>query len=150
MRKNFAKTIILAALLVGSLDIIAALVNYYIKTGKNPEIVLKYIASAVVGKEAFTGGLVMSALGLGIHFLIALTWTIIFFAIKLVSASPVITGIVYGIFIWAIMALVVLPMTKVSGATINTSDALTGAVILVVAIGLPLSFIANRYYKRRL
>jgi uncharacterized membrane protein YagU involved in acid resistance len=149
LKQNFWRTILLAGLLVGSLDIIAAIVNFYSKTGKNPQIVLKYIASAVVGKEAFSGGMEMSALGLAIHFLIAFVWTIIFFIIRPVTISPIVTGIVYGIFIWALMSLAVLPMTKVAGETINIKDAITAALILIGAIGLPLSFIAHRFYKRK-
>lgn len=147
MKQNFWKTILLAALLVGSLDIIAALVNFYSKTGKDPQIVLKYIASAVVGKEAFSGGAAMSALGLALHFLIAFIWTIFFFLIKLESISRIVTGIIYGFFIWAIMSLVVLPTTKVSVGAFNPKEAIIAALILIGAIGLPLSFITYRYHK---
>ena len=49
--------IIKAGLLVGTLDILAAFLNYYITTGnKDVFTVLRYIASAVFGRAAFAGG----------------------------------------------------------------------------------------------
>jgi len=136
---------------VGSLDIIAAIVNFYAKTGKDPQLVLKYIASALVGKEAFAGGSAMSALGLLLHFLIAFIWTMFFFWIypklRFLSFNRIITGILYGIFIWFIMSHVVVPMSKAPGGAFNLKQAAIAALILIGAIGLPLSFIAYRYYK---
>ena len=65
---------------MGSLDISAALIHFYIKAGKDPLIVLKYIVSAVVGKDAaYSGGITMAASGLLLHFLVAFIWTILFF-----------------------------------------------------------------------
>lgn len=151
MKRNFWKTILLATLLVGSLDIIAALVNFYSKTGKDPQIVLKYIASAVVGKEAFAGGTTMSALGLLLHFLIAFIWTIFFFwmypKLKFLSFNRILAGILYGIFIWFIMSHAVVPMSKASVGAFKLKEATIAVLILIGAIGLPLSFIAYRYYK---
>lgn len=143
----------LSGLLVGSLDITAALVNFYSKTGRDLLIVLKYIASAVAGKEvAYAGGNKMAALGMLLHFIVAFIWTIFFFLIypkiRLLSANRILTGIAYGIFIWAVMSYVVVPMTKISGGAFNLKEAIISALILTGAIGLPLSFIAYRYYKR--
>ena len=153
MKKNFWKTIVLAGLLVGSLDIIAALVNFYINTGKDPKIVLKYIASAVFGKAAFSGGNNMAVWGLLLHFLIAFIWTSIFFFIypklRLLSWNRIITGILYGIFIWIIMTQVVVPMSKVTAGPFNLKQAVIAVLILIAAIGLPLSFIAHRFYAVR-
>src|SRR5688500_1592432 len=102
LKKNFCKTVLLAGLLVGSLDIVAALVNFYINTGKDPKIVLKYIASAVLGRSAFSASASNTAAvwGLLLHFLIAFIWTFFFFLLypklKLFSWNRIITGILYG------------------------------------------------------
>ena len=153
MRKNFWKTIVLAGLLVGSLDIIAALVQFYIKTGKDPLIVPKYIASAVFGKSAFSGNSMMVTWGFLFHFLIAFTWTILFFLIypklRLLSWNRIVTGILYGIFIWIMMNQLVVPLTKISAGEFNLKQAIIAVLILIGAIGLPLSFMAHRYYSLR-
>lgn len=153
MKKNFWKTIVLAGLLAGSLDIIAALVNFYINTGKDPKIVLKYIASAVFGKASFSDGNNMAVWGLLLHFLIAFIWTIIFFFIypklRLLSWNRIITGILYGIFIWIIMTQLVVPMSKATAGAFNMKQAIIAVLILIAAIGIPLSFMAHRYYAVR-
>ncbi len=150
MKKNFWKTVVMACLLVGSLDIISALTHFYLKTGKDPAIVLKYISSAVLGKSAYSGDTNMAVLGLLLHFLIAFIWTILFFIIypklKLLSWNRIITGILYGIFIWIIMSRLVVPMSKASVGAFDLKQAIIAVLILIGAIGLPLSFIAHRYY----
>lgn len=152
MKKNFWKTIVLAGLLVGSLDITAAIVQFSIRTGKDPLIVLKYIASAVFGPSAYSSGNIMAVWGLLFHYLIAFIWTILFFFIypklKLLSWNRVITGILYGIFIWIMMTQVVVPMTKILPGTFVIKQATIAVLILIGAIGLPLSFIAHRYYSK--
>lgn len=152
MKQHFWKTILLSGLLVGSLDIIAALVQFYSKTGKDPLIVLKYIASAVFGKSAFSENS-MVVWGLLLHFLIAFIWTIFFFLIypklKLLSWNRIVTGIIYGIFIWIIMTQVVVPISKATAGAFNIKNAIIAVLILIAAIGIPLSFIAHRFYSIR-
>jgi hypothetical protein len=72
--------IVMAGLLVGTLDILSAFIYYFIKTGeKNVFNVLKFIASGIFGKAAFSGGNMMIIAGLVLHFIIAFAFTIIFF-----------------------------------------------------------------------
>ncbi len=154
MKTNFLKTIVLAGLLVGSLDILAAFISFYIQTGRNPIVVLKYIASAVFGKKAYAGDAMMPALGLLFHFMIAFIWTIFFFLIyprlKFLSQNKILTAVLYGIFIWIVMNRLVVPISKASVSTVfNWKQAAIGASSLIVAIGIPLSFLAYRFYYRK-
>src|SRR3982751_477935 len=101
------KTILLAWLISGTLDITAAIVQYLIKGGKLIEIIFKYIASAVFGKEAFVGGTTTIIWGIVFHFLIALIFALIFFFLypmlhKLIKID-IVLGLLYGIVVWAIM-----------------------------------------------
>lgn len=150
---GIAYSIIKTSLLAGSLDILFAIVQYYLKSGKNPIVVLKYIASAIFGKEAFTGGYSMALIGLLVHFLIAFTWTIFFFllypGIPMLAKYKIIAGIVYGIFIWLVMNLLLLPLTKVPPFSFDAKQAASGMLILVVAVGIPISILANRYYLKK-
>jgi len=142
------KTIILAGLLSGALDIIAALTDYYITTGKKPWAVLKFIASGVFGKKAFSGGGNMIFMGFLFHFIIAFTFTVFFFwlypKISFLSKNRIITGILYGIFVWTIMNLVILPLSNTPPLTYTTFKVIKAMLILIVMIGLPLSFIAHK------
>lgn len=147
------KTILLAGICVGTLDILAALADYYITTGKNPGVVLKFIASGVFGKKAFSGSTNMILLGLLFHFVIAFSFTVFFLwlypRIKILSKNRIVTGIVYGIFIWVIMNLVVLPVSNTPPLSYTALKVVKAILILIVMIGLPLSFIAyNRFYGK--
>lgn len=150
MKRNTWKWILASTLLVGSLDIFAALAHFYIRTKKDPLIVPKYIASAVFGGRAYTGDN-MILYGFLFHFVVALGWTFIFYMIypkmKWLSKSRVMTGLIYGIFIWLLMTQLVVPLTRASTGAFDPEQAAIAVLILVVTIGLPLSFLAYRHYR---
>jgi hypothetical protein len=67
MSKTFSY-VIRAGLLVGTLDIAAAFLYYYIRTqNSNVFTVLKYVASGFFGKAALEGDAVMIVAGLLFH-----------------------------------------------------------------------------------
>jgi hypothetical protein len=146
-------TIAWVGLLAGSLDILSACLQAYIVRGTSPETVLRFIASGAFGKPAFSGGWEMPMIGLLFHFIIAYSFTILFFLlypfVKLMRKSIVLTAIVYGIFIFIVMNLLVLPMTKITSAPIRLDKAAIATFILIVAIGLPLSIFARKFYQHR-
>ena len=79
-KSKLATVIVITGLLAGTLDILAAVIRYTIRTGNSPVRLLEFIASAVFGREeAFSGNAMMGIWGLFFHYLIAFTWTIVFF-----------------------------------------------------------------------
>ena len=148
---SLLKTIAWVGLLAGSLDISSAFVQAYFARGTSPVIVLQYIASAAVGKAAFTGGWEMPLLGLLFHFIIAYSFTALFFIvypnIKFFSKNIVLTAIIYGIFIYVIMNMVVLRFTKLPPIAFHLDKALIATAILIVAIGLPVAYFARKFYR---
>jgi hypothetical protein len=144
--------LIKAGLIVGTLDILAAFIQFFIQTKGNPLIILKYIASGLLGKEAYSGGDTVILLGLILHYFIAFSFTIFFFwlfpRIKILSGSKIITGIIYGIFIWAVMNLIVVPLSNIPARPFNIVNAIINALILIVCMGIPLSFRANKFYRK--
>jgi len=145
-------TILKATLIAGILDITAALVMFYLKTKKSPVLVLKYITSAIIGKSAYSDGLLMPLLGLLLHFIIAFIWATIFFLLypKIISLlkNSVVAGLLYGVVVWLVMNLLVLPITQVPKSPFNLPQALTGMLVLMLAIGLPIALIVDTYYRR--
>ena len=153
-RALFGK-VVKAAIVVGTLDIVAAFIYFYLSTGnKDVFTVLRYIASGVFGKEAHKGGSAMIIAGLIFHYIIALTFTLFFFwlyrRLTFLSKNMVLTGIVYGLFIWAVMNLLVVPFSKIGSRPFNLRNASINAIILIICIGIPLAFIAGRFYKERI
>lgn len=149
---QFWLIVLKAGLLVGTLDILAALLNYYISTQKNPLNVFSFIASAVFGKKAFAGESAIMIWGVVFHFSIAMVFTLFFFlfcpALIKLFKNKLLPGILYGVFIWAVMNLLVLPLTNAPAISMSTKQIIIGNLILITMIGLPLSFIAGGYYSR--
>jgi hypothetical protein len=146
------KTILAAWLIVGTLDITAAIIQFLINGGKDPLVIFSYISSAIVGPEAYKiGPPSMTILGLVLHYFIAFCWTVIFFYIyprmALLSKNRLLTGIVYGYVMQLIMTFVVVGMiSRIAARPFNTLGFLTSGAILCVAIGIPLSFMAYRHF----
>ncbi|MFZ6022975.1 MAG: hypothetical protein ACOYVG_00810 [Bacteroidota bacterium] len=140
-----------AWLLVAVLDIIAAMLSFYLSTGKSPAIVLKFIASAVVGSDAYTGGLTSMLLGMVLHFLVAFLFTLFFFLVykplALYRYNVYLVGILYGMFIWLVMNKLVLPITSVMQQPFKWVEAGRAMLILITMIGLPLAFMLKKRQK---
>ena len=140
-----SKRIFLTGLLVGTLDITAACTQYYLKKGKGPEGVLTYVASGLFGKQAFEGGAKWNVAGLLIHYCIAMSFALFFVLliknIEALRSNRFVTGLLYGIFVWAVMNLLIVPFTKVPPSPRTLSGSLQAAGILICCIGMPLSFL---------
>ena len=160
---KFFKAVLITGLIAGALDATAASIQYYINTGKEPARVFRYIASAALGKETLTKDLyTMAAWGLLFHMIIAMTWTLIFFLffrqIRSVLKNKFVAGIVYALLVWCIMNFLVVPlafgMDLGMQATslfsqVRLKHSLIAMGILIIAIGLPISLLADRYYSKK-
>lgn len=139
-------------LLAGTLDITAAIIQTLIGGGSIMRL-MQYIASGAFGSAAFEGGMTYAVLGLLFHYVIAFGWSFLFLLIypKLNFAPKhrLLTGIGYGAFVWFMMNRIVLPLSNISMRPFDPVRALIAAAVLVVAIGIPLSFVASGYYKEK-
>jgi magnesium-transporting ATPase (P-type) len=148
-----AKTILAATLIAGSLDIIAAFISVYVR-GVHPIKVLYYIASGVFGKEtAYNSGVGMAVLGLIFHYLIAFLFTLFLFFIypflKSILKNKILIGVLYGIFVWAVMNKIVVPLSNTAPSTPTLKNMIIACVILILCIGIPLAWIVNKFYSSR-
>jgi uncharacterized membrane protein YagU involved in acid resistance len=148
--KSVFTAILQTGFIAGALDAIAASVNFTIRTGKNPVRVFRFIASGLFGKTALTGGLLMAGCGLLFHFLIAFSFTTFFFLIypkiNILSKNSIITGLVYGVFVWLIMNKIVVPLSNTPKLPFDLTQTILGIIILMLAVGLPISLMAKKYY----
>lgn len=148
MNSRYYQRALQAGLIVGTFDITAACIQFYAKTGRDPMIVMKYVASGVFGKEAMTGGTGMIMAGLLFHYLIATCWAFLFFrlyaGIPALSKNRPVTGILYGIFVSLIMQGVVVPLSRVNRPPFTITGSVTAALIIIVCVGIPLAYLASR------
>jgi len=139
------KQVLLIALIAGTLDGLAAIIFL----GKmNFTGVFQYIASAVLGAEAFAGGIKTAFIGLAFHYFIAFCFTLIFAIASTktpaLRKNIIVSGIIYGIVVWTIMTFLIVPLTKIPAAPFHYERAILNAVILIFCIGLPISYLTAR------
>ena len=96
----------------------------------------------------------MACWGLFFHYIIAFAFTLFFFrayhVIRLVSKNAIITGLLYGAFVWTVMNLLVIPMSNIKPTPeFNVGKAFAAMLILMFCIGLPVSIIISRYYAKK-
>jgi len=154
--KKFFTSALTAGLIAGTLDITAACIQAYIKTGTTPSQVLRYVASGAVDPKTFSSETLLAICGLVVHFIIALSFTFFFFflakQIPSLVKNPVPIGILYGVFVWATMRFIILPyISRLNPKPIVGNEAIKNAAIaagiLVVCIGIPVALLARKYIR---
>lgn len=138
-----------ATLIVGSLDICLALGVQFLATGGiNLVRILHTIAAGLIGPAAREGGAATAALGVGLHYLIAGIWTMLF-AIAL-SRLPIVrtltttlprqvmSGFIWGVIVWMGMNFIVLPLSRLHAMPRYTSTTPLMIAGHAVLIGLPI------------
>lgn len=136
----------------GTLDGLAAVIMYSVQTGNDPMNVFRFIASGAFGVSAFRGGVPMALWGVAFHYMIAFSWTIFFFLLAgrfvWLTKNWVISGIGYGIFVWLMMNIIVVPLSRVPmGGPKEWTGILIGIFILIGCIGLPVAYASKRHLR---
>ena len=146
-----ARAILLGGSVAGVLDILAAFLISWPRV--SPVRVLQYIASGALGPAAFRGGALTAAAGLAFHFGIAFGASAAYVAASrrwpLLVTRPVACGIVYGVVVYAVMQLVVLPLSRVTRGTPTWSSIATMIVIHITCVGLPIALLTWQSMGRR-
>ncbi len=141
------RAILYATLMVGALDAADGVVFRGLH-GQNPIQVLQYIASSLLGARSFSGGLASAGLGLVVHFAIALVVATIYILasrrVAVLRTQWVLLGLLYGAAVWAVMNLVMLPLTAVAPGQITTAALANGVISHALFVGLPSAFFAKK------
>ena len=135
--------ILIGGAIAGACDITYA-ITFWAFRGVSATRVLQSVASGLLGAPAFKGGLATAALGLALHFFIAFSAAAIFYlaakALPVLVDRAVLFGILYGLAIFGVMNLVVLPLSafprKVTFPLLATT---TGLFVHMFFIGLPIA-----------
>lgn len=144
------QAVLLGGLIAGTLDITYACIFSYVRRGTSPVRVLQSVASGALGERAFAGGLRTAALGLGFHFLIALTAAAVYYVasrkLSVLIRRAVICGILFGVCVYLFMNFVVLPLSAIPFKMSYPWPSLIGGLLIhMCGIGLPISLVVRRY-----
>ena len=152
------KPVLYATLLVGVLDITAACINLGVAYGFGPLRVLKGVAGGLLGRSAIEGGLATAALGLAMHFTMALTVATIFYALSRRLPLPqklwgvVAVGLLYGAAVFAVNNFATAPfLSWVRSLYLHTPILFKPPmgwwqlIIHLCCVGLPIALVMHRY-----
>jgi hypothetical protein len=150
--KPFIKRVLLTAALAGTLDILSAYANGFIHTHHLSRKMFNFIAGGALGlKDALSGGVGVVLLGVFFHYFIAFSFTLFFFLVyrkfRLSLVNPYVMALLYGLFVWAVMNLIVLPLSLLPSSPFSIQKAVVDLLILSVMIGLPVSLSAQRFFR---
>ena len=142
--------ILWAGLIAGTLDITDALVFYGLR-GVPPVRLLQNIASGLLGRGAFQGGLGTAVLGLLLHFVIAYSAATVYYLLSrslgFMSRHVVVCGLIYGLGVYLFMNYIVLPLAFPGRAPLAGIALVNGVLAVMLFIGLTIAIIVNRYSR---
>jgi len=148
-RNSLFRYIILAGLVAGSLDALAAI---FILSHGNAAPIFRFISSGIYGNKAFTGGTGMVLLGVALHYFIAFSFTIFYFAISgylpVFKKNIFLSAIIYGVFIYVVMNVIVFSLCNVHISHRTIIGIIRNSAILMVCVAFPIVYSKKIYDSR--
>jgi uncharacterized membrane protein YagU involved in acid resistance len=109
--RQISLAILIGGLAAGTIDIFSASAINHV----GPGIILRAIASGLLGKAAFTGGSSMIVIGLALQWIMSLIIAKIYVLagtrLPILYRRPVTMGVLYGVGVFLVMNLVVVPLS---------------------------------------
>ncbi len=149
MRPRALDSILGGGLLAGVLDILDAIIFWGLR-GISAERIFQSVASGLLGRSAFQGGMATVILGGALHFFIATTAAAVYFAASLklpvLVRRAVPCGLAFGVAVYFFMNYAVLPLSAVTPSKGGFSllffaNGVLGHALLV---GLPIALVTRR------
>ena len=139
-------------LVAATLDIAYACVFWAIEADVSPSRILQSVAAGLLGESSFRGGSGTAALGLLLHYLIALGMALAFYTAArhwtLLRKHWLRAGAVYGLLLYVLMQYVVVPLSRAGGGPQDTHWVTLSIAAHVVLVGIPIAFFGGRLVER--
>jgi uncharacterized membrane protein YagU involved in acid resistance len=149
IRVRVVVAIILGGLVAGALDIISAFATL-VPRGRTEIDILHFIASGLIGRTAISGGAATALLGLAVHFgltaIMATAFVLTSLRFEVLRRAPWISGIVYGVLLYAIMNYVAVPLSAVAAWKPGGGWSIIGGILgHITYVGLPIALLARHF-----
>lgn len=109
---------------------------------------MQSVARGVLGTASFEGGVPTALLGAVLHYTIALTMAASYYLVsrklRVLTRRPIACGLAYGILLYLIMNLVVLPLSAVGMPKFDNVVWVALSVVMHAVFGLICAFTARR------
>jgi hypothetical protein len=144
-KKRALLAIAVGGLIAGTLDLTQACILF------GWDIPLA-IAGGLLGKAAFTEGAGTYALGVLLHYFIALSAATIYYAasrrLVFLREHPLVCGLFFGAAVEEVMNLAVLPLSALHArGPYELHDLIVGLLVHMVVIGLPIAYSVRRFAR---
>jgi hypothetical protein len=140
-----AKAILWGGLVAGALDLTFARIAF----GKTLPVLLRMIAGGLLGTRAAEGGSLVALLGLACHFAISVGAAAIYYQFSrmmpLLNRHPFVCGPIYGLVVYEVMHLVVLPLSAYHKPVQLPPLFVPDVFSHLFFVGLPIALIVGRF-----
>ncbi len=150
-RPRALDTILYGGLVVGILDGLFALIFYGMILGVPRLRIFQSVASGLLGRAAFEGGLKTFLLGVLLHFIVATCIAAVYYAASLklpiLIRRAVVCGLIYGLIAYLVMNYVVIPLSAIGLRPFSLRVFLPAFIAHAFLVGLPVALLARRSAK---
>lgn len=152
-RPRAFETILYGGLVVGILDGLFALVFYGLILGVPPVRIFQSVASGLLGRASFEGGIPTFLLGILLHFIVASCIAAVYYLASLklpvLIHRPVVCGLIYGMLAYLGMNYVVIPLSAIGYRPSSLRLFLPAFIAHAFLVGLPIALLARRSAKAK-
>ena len=147
-RRHPAAVVLAGGLTAGAFDIVYACTFWAIKRGVPATRVFQSVAAGLLGPAAFDGGAPTAALGLLLHFFIAVTMAFTYYAVatrwRALIERPMVLGAAYGVLLYGIMNYVVVPLSRARPAPVDAVWISLSILVHALLIGVPIALFSRK------
>jgi hypothetical protein len=145
--------VLAGGIVAGTLDIVYACVYWALRAGAPATRILQSVAAGLLGPASFDGGGATAALGLALHYLIALSMSTAYYLVAgrwpLLRRRPWLCGAGYGLLLYGIMNYVVVPLSRARSGSNDLLWITLSVVVHIVFIGIPIALFARGAHQGR-
>jgi len=146
------QTILCGGLAVGVLDILKPILFTSYKGGSAMRV-LQSVASGALGRQAYEGGLSTALLGLALHFFIAFSVFVFYYAVSrkvlALVKHALVLGPAYGVAVYFFMQFVVFPLSAIGSVRHPAEVLFDGILTHILCVGLPTGLVIHEAGRRR-
>jgi uncharacterized membrane protein YagU involved in acid resistance len=148
VKASYIRAVLVGGFVAGALDIAFA-ISFAAYNGATPVRLLQTVASGLLGKDAFAGGVPAAALGLALHFGMSFLWAGSYLAlasrVPSIARHAGVSGVAFGIVVFLVMRLVVLPLSAFPyPVTFKPLATVLDLLSHTLLFGLPIAWAARK------
>jgi hypothetical protein len=147
-----ATIVLTGGLAAGTFDIVYACTFWAVTRGVAPTRIFQSVAAGLLGSAAFDGGAATAALGLALHYCIAITMAFTYYLLatrwSALSERPVFLGASYGLLLYGVMNYVVVPLSRARPAPPDPVWISLSILVHAFLVGVPIALFTRRALRR--